>query len=145
MDLVIFEENKPLILQALGNGEFDYIESASEVFETEFFRFIKAKAILDKLADTYPSPRKKEEVPLWFYVASNLSMRLHGVHSFNAFPLVVRSGGLLNVLGPKGAQKVTHPDTGDVTIACGGFTMIARPPAIRTFCVNCPGTQRPMP
>jgi len=39
MDLVIFEENKPLILQALGNGEFDYIESASEVFETEFFPF----------------------------------------------------------------------------------------------------------
>jgi hypothetical protein len=121
MDLVIFEENKLFVLQALGNGDFDYIESASEVFETEFFRFIKAKAILDKLAETYPSPRKKEEVPLWFYVASNLSMRLHGVHSFNAFPLVVRSGGLLNVLGPKGAQKVTHPDRGDVTIACEGF------------------------
>jgi hypothetical protein len=121
MDLVIFEENKLFVLQALGNGDFDYIESASEVFETEFFRFIKAKAILDKLAETYPSPRKKEEVPLWFYVASNLSMRLHGVHSFNAFPLVVRSGGLLNVFGPKGAQKVTHPDSGDVTIACDGF------------------------
>ncbi len=121
MDLVIFEQNKPLVLEALDNGEFDYIESASEIFETEFFRFIKAKTILDKLAETYPSPRKKEEVPLWFYVASNLSMRLHGVHSFNAFPLVVRSGGLLNVLGPKGAQKVTHPDTGDVTIACEGF------------------------
>jgi hypothetical protein len=121
MDLVIFEQNKPLVLEALGNGEFDYIESASEVFETEFFRFIKAKTILDKLAETYPSPRKKEEVPLWFYVAGNLSMRLHGVHSFNAFPLVVRSGGLLNVLGPEGARKVTHPDTGDVTIACEGF------------------------
>lgn len=64
MDLVIFEQNKPLVLKALGNGEFDYIESASEVFETEFFRFIKAKTILDKLAETYPSPRKKEEVPL---------------------------------------------------------------------------------
>lgn len=121
MELVIFEQNKPLVLEALGEGEFDYIESASEVVETEFFRFIKATAILDTLAKTYPSPRKKEEVPLWFYVASNLSMRLHGVHSFHSFPLVVRSGGLLNVLGPKGAQKVTHPDTGDVTIACEGF------------------------
>ncbi|MBW2569912.1 MAG: transposase [Deltaproteobacteria bacterium] len=121
MDLVIFEQNKPLVLKALGNGEFDYVESASEVFETEFFRFIKARKILNKLAETYPTPRKKEEVPLWFYVAGNLSMRLHGVHSFNAFPLVVRSGGLLNVLGPKGAQKVIHPDTGDVTIACDGF------------------------
>ena len=121
MDLVIFEQDKPLVLTALRSGEFDSIESASEVVETEFFRFIKATAILDTLAETYPTPRKKEEVPLWFYVASNLSMRLHGVHSFHSFPLVVRSGGLLTVLGPHGAQKVTHPDTGDVTIACEGF------------------------
>ena len=121
MDLVIFEENKSLILQALGNGEFDYIESASEVYEADFFRFIKAKAILDKLARTYPTPRKKEDVPLWFYISSNLSMRLHGVHSFNAFPMVVRPGGMLNAFGPKAGRKVVHPDNGDVTIACEGF------------------------
>ena len=46
MDLVIFEENKPLVLQALSNGDFDYIESASEVYEADFFRFIKAGKIL---------------------------------------------------------------------------------------------------
>jgi len=86
MELVIFEENKPFVLQALGNGDFDYIESASEVFETDFFRFIKARAILNKLAESYPTPRKEEDVPLWLYVSSNLSMRLHGVHSFNAYP-----------------------------------------------------------
>jgi len=121
MDLVVFEKNKPLVLGALGNGEFDYIEAASEVFETDFFRFIGAKRILQKLAETYPSPRKKEEVPLWVYVAGNLSMRLHGVHSFNAFPLMVRAGGMINAFGPKMGRKVTHPDTGDVTIACEGF------------------------
>jgi len=56
MDFVIFEENKPLVLQALGSGDFDYIESASEVYEADFFRFIKARTILDKLAETYPTP-----------------------------------------------------------------------------------------
>ncbi len=121
MDLVILEENKPFVLQSLGNGDFDYIESASEVYEADFFRFIKAKTILDKLADTYPTPRKKQDVPLWFYISSNLSMRLHGVHSFNAFPMVVRSGGMLNAFGPKAGRKVVHPDNGDVTIACEGF------------------------
>ncbi|MFC1863573.1 transposase [Thermodesulfobacteriota bacterium] len=121
MDLVIFEQNKPYVLDALGNGDFDYIESASEIYEADFFRFIKAKTILDRLADTYPTPRKKEDVPLWFYISSNLSMRLHGVHSFNAFPMVVRSGGMLNAFGPKAGRKVVHPDNGDVTIACEGF------------------------
>ena len=76
MDLVVFEESKSLIWEALQEGEFDYMESASEVFETDFFRFIKAKPILSKLAETYPTPRKKEEVPLLFYVASDLSIRL---------------------------------------------------------------------
>ena len=46
MDLMIFEENKPYVLEALGNGDFDYIEGAGEVFETDFFRFIKAQSIL---------------------------------------------------------------------------------------------------
>ena len=48
-------------------------------------------------------------------------MRLHGVHSFNAFPMVVRSGGMLNAFGPKAGKKVVHPDNGDVTVACEGF------------------------
>jgi hypothetical protein len=121
MDMVVFEENKPLVLQALENGEFDYIETASEVFETEFFKYIGAKNILTKVAQTYPTPRQKEEVPLWFYIASELSMRLHGVHSYNAYPTVVRSGGMLNALAPKLSRSAIHPHTQDATIACEGF------------------------
>jgi hypothetical protein len=121
MDLVIFEENKPLVLEALRNGEFDYIEVASEVFEADFFRFIKARAFLGELAGTYPTPRKKEEVPFWFYVASNLSMRLHGVHAFDAFPMVVRCGGMLQAFGPQAGRKVVHPESGETTVFCEGF------------------------
>jgi len=121
MGWVIFEENKPFVLEALGNGEFDYMEAASEVLEADFFRFIKARALLDELAATDPTPRKKEDVPFWFYVASNLSMRLHGVHAFDAFPLVVRGGGMLQAFGPEAGRKVVHPQTGDTTILCEGF------------------------
>jgi hypothetical protein len=121
MDLVIFEDNKPLVLEALRNGEFDYMEAASEVFEADFFRFIKARTFLDELAETYPMPRKKEEVPFWFYVASNLSMRLHGVHAFDAFPMVVRCGGMLQAFGPKAGRKVVHPETRETTVLCEGF------------------------
>jgi Transposase DDE domain len=121
MDLVIFENNKPFVLEALQNGDFDYMEAASEVFEAEFFRFIKAKSLLDELSRSYPTPRKKEDVPFWFYVASNLSMRLHGVHAFDAFPMVVRAGGMLQAFGPAAGRKVVHPETGDTTILCEGF------------------------
>ncbi len=56
MDLVIFEENTPFILQSFRDGEFDYMEAASEVFEADFFRFIKARTLLDELAETRPLP-----------------------------------------------------------------------------------------
>jgi hypothetical protein len=121
MDLVVFEYDQNYVLECFRGGEFDFVDGVSEVAETEFFRYIGAKQILGKLAETYPTPREKEEVPLWMYVASNLSMRLHGVHSFHAYPYVIRCGGMLNAFGPKVARKTKHPETGDVTLSCNGF------------------------
>jgi len=121
MDLVCYEHDQGFVLEQFQDGTFDYLDAASEVVETEFFRFIGANRMLKELAKTYPSPRKKEQVPVWFYVASNLSMRLHGVHSFNAYPYVVRCGGMLNAFGAEIAHKATHPETGDVTLSCSGF------------------------
>ena len=121
MDIVCYERNQGFVLENFQKGEFDYMDTASEVVETEFFRYIGAKKILQELAATYPSPRKKHDVPVWFYMASNISMRLHGVHSFNAYPYVVRCGGMLNAFGPELGHKAKHPQTGDVTLSCAGF------------------------
>lgn len=48
-------------------------------------------------------------------------MRLHGVHAFDAFLMVVRSGGMLQAFGPKAGCKVVHSETGETTVACEGF------------------------
>ena len=121
VDLLCYERDQGFVLARFREGEFDYLDAASEVVETEFFRYLGAQQILRALAATYPTPRQKEEVPLWVYVASNLSLRLHGVHSFHAYPYVVRCGGMLTAFGPTVAAKVPHPDTGDVTLQCAGF------------------------
>jgi hypothetical protein len=121
MDLVVFEYDQGYVLENFCRGEFDFVDGVSEVAETEFFRYIGARRILGKMAETYPSPRDKEEVPLWMFLASNLSMRLHGVHSFHAYPYVIRCGGMLNAFGPEVAHKSKHPSTGDVTLSCSGF------------------------
>ena len=121
MDIVCYEHDQGFVLARFREGEFDYLEAASEGVETEFFRYLGAAQILRDLAATYPTPRQKAEVPLWVSLASNRSLRLHGVHSFHAYPYVVRCGGMLNAFGPTVAAKVTHPDTGDVTLRCAGF------------------------
>jgi hypothetical protein len=121
VDIVVYQQDQSGVVDHFREGDFDYLDAVSEVEETQFFRYIGAHKILAKLAESYPSPRKKEEVPRWMYLASNLSMRLHGVHSFQAYPYVVRCGGMLNAFGPEVGHKTVHPETQAVTLSCAGF------------------------
>ena len=104
-DICCYEHDRGFVLERFQRGEFDYVDSASEVLETEFLRYIEQKSILEELGESYPSPRKKHDVPVWLYLACNISMRMHGVHAYHAFPYLVRVGGMLTVFGPKVAHK----------------------------------------
>lgn len=65
MDLLCYEHDQGFVLARFRQGEFDYLDAASEVVETEFFRSLGAAQLLPALAGTYPTPRQKAEVPLW--------------------------------------------------------------------------------
>jgi hypothetical protein len=119
--LMYFERNDTFVIEAFRRGEFDYLEGVGEVSEVDFFRALAGKRVLQKLADTYPSPCRKHEGPLWVYIASDISMGFHGVHPFHAFPYVVRSGGLVQAFGSQMGHKAIHPETGDVSLRCEGF------------------------
>lgn len=121
MNLVVFEQDKARVRDSLRKGTIDYLETVSEGAETDFFKYLNTRGILKHLAETYPLKRKKKEVPTWLYIASDLSLRLHGMQSFHGYPFVVRTGGLLNAFGPEVGKKVVHPQTGQVTIHCPGF------------------------
>ena len=121
MDLIVFEQDRPFILRSLCSGDFDYIEAANEVAEADFFRDLFKRKVIADLAESYPTPRQKEEVPLWLYVASEISMKLHGSNSHYSYPHIIRCGGLLEALGPALARKITDKKTGDVALACEGF------------------------
>ncbi len=118
---MLFERSDAFVVEAFRRGEFDYLEGVGEVSEADFFRAITARKVLEKLAATYPSPCQKHDVPVWAYIAGDISMRFHGVHQFHAFPYVVRSGGMINAFSPMMGHKATHPQTGDVSLSCLGF------------------------
>lgn len=121
MDLIIFENNKSYVIDEYREGRYDYVELASDVAETKFFQYLFGQEVLRKLAETYPTPRERHHVPLWMYLSSQLSLRLHGSQSFHSYPLIIRSGGLLDALGPEQARRAVDPQTGDVSIGCAGF------------------------
>src|SRR5271165_5032538 len=118
---MLFERNDAQVLEAFRHGEFDYVDAIGEVSEADFFRVITERKMLDKLAQSYPSPRERHDVPLWVYMASNLSMRFHGEHHFHAFPFLVRSSSMIEAFGPAMGHKATHPETGDISLRCEGF------------------------
>jgi hypothetical protein len=122
MDLVSFQYDRSFVLEALRQGDIDYLEHVSEAAEADLFRHLIRRQIIQRLAETYPTPRKKEEVAVWIYLSSELTLKLHGAQSYHAFPRILRSGGLIEALGPElGGRKTPHPETGDVTLACPGF------------------------
>jgi hypothetical protein len=121
VDFVVFENNKPFVIDEFREGRFDYIELASDVAETRFFQFLFGKQIVEQLAEHFPTPRQREHVPMWMYLSSQLALRLHGQHAFHGYPLIIRCGGLLDALGPDVGRREVDPDTGNMTLHCQGF------------------------
>jgi hypothetical protein len=121
MDLQIIEHHPQRVLEALRRGEFDAVEIVGEADEREFFERLFREKLLEELAATLPSDREKKEVPPWFILAANLSLKLHQENSFLAFERVIRCGGLLSALPPELASKRMDPQTKALLLRCQGF------------------------
>jgi hypothetical protein len=121
MNLEIIEQHQQQILEAFSQREFDQIEMIGEADEKEFFELCFREKLLARLAETMPTERKKEEVPLWFELAANLSLKLHWENSYSALERVVQGGGLLSALPPDLARKHLDAQTQQIWIQCRGF------------------------
>jgi hypothetical protein len=121
MDLELVEPHPRRVLEAFRQGDFDGLEILGQADEKAFFELCFREKLLEALAATMPTARKKEEVPKWFVLAANLSLKLHGEHAFHAFDRVVRCGGLLSALDPAIASKHLDREQGQVALRCVGF------------------------
>lgn len=97
--LIIYEKNKPRVLSALRNGEIDYVDLTSWSFLDEFFGYLFGIKFFESIAEGYPSPRKREGIPLWFLIAAYMQLKLHTEEAFMKLPFVLRSGSILCRVG----------------------------------------------
>src|SRR5260370_42617522 len=121
MNLSFIEYEPQKVLEAFRRGEFHGLEVIGQADERDFFHRCFQEHLLEKLADSLPTTRKKLEVPRWFILAANLSLKLHQENSFLAFERGVRCGGLLAALPPDRATKHLDPQTQRWGLACQGF------------------------
>lgn len=120
-DLDLIEHHPQRVMEAFRQGEFDQLEIIGEADEKEFFELCLRERILQALAESMPTERKKIEVPLWFQLAANLSLKLHQENSYAAFEAVAQCGGLLSALPPELASKHLDAQTQAIWIECAGF------------------------
>jgi hypothetical protein len=121
MNLSLVEYQPQKVLAAFRQGDFDGLEVIGQADERDFFQRAFQARLLHRLADSMPSARQKEEVPRWFILAANLSLKLHQENSFLAFERVVRCGGLLAALPPDLAAKHLDGKTRQWALQCQGF------------------------
>jgi hypothetical protein len=93
---IIYEENKIKVRKCLREGKLDYLDLADWTFQDNFFAFLLTIRFFEICGASYPSPRKKEEVPIWFLLACKVQMKLHTTSSFNQLPGLLRSGAVLS-------------------------------------------------
>ena len=121
MTIWAFQENKPWVKEMLEDGFIDHMEIVSRVTETQFFQKLLGSGDLARLAKTYPTPREKEEVPLWLYLSSQLTLRLHGAPGFSSLPYILQCGGLRKALGDEQVAIKEDLETGCQRISYKGY------------------------
>lgn len=93
---IIYEENRLKVLTDLKEGRIDYFDLADWTFQDNFFAFLLGIRFFEICGASYPTPRKKEEVALWFLLACKVQMKLHTTSSFGQLPGILRSGAVLS-------------------------------------------------
>ncbi len=83
---IIYESNREKVLKDLKRENVDYLDLADWTFQDKFFAFLLGIRFFEICGASYPSPRKKEEVALWFLLACKVQMKLHTTASFEQLP-----------------------------------------------------------
>lgn len=95
----IYQENKRQVSEEFGKGEVTYIDLSSWTFADRFIAFLLSIDFFAFAVRSYPSPRVKEDVPMWILICCALQMKLHTTSSFSRLPGILGSGAILSRLG----------------------------------------------
>ncbi len=70
--LIIFEENKVKVRERLKDGRIDYFDLTSWSFQDRLFGFLMEQRFFEWCASSYPTPRERENIPVWFLLACGI-------------------------------------------------------------------------
>lgn len=93
--VIIFQENKVEVRRRLKDGRIDYLDLTSWSFQDRFFGFLMEERFFEWCGSSYPTPRQRENIPVWFLLGCVLQMKLHRTAAFQRLEYILRSGSIL--------------------------------------------------
>ncbi len=98
-ELILFRENKVEVRKRLKDGRIDYLDLTSWSFQDRFFGFLIGEGFFEWCGASYPTPRERENIPVWFLLACVIQMKLSRSAAFRRLDYILRSGSILTRVG----------------------------------------------
>ena len=92
---IVFKENKIEVRRRLKDGRIDYLDLTSWSFQDRLFAFLIEERFFEWCGSSYPTPRERENIPVWFLLACVIQMKLHRTAAFQRLEYILRSGSIL--------------------------------------------------
>ena len=95
----IYEKNPKNVESKLEQGEIDYADLTCWSLPDEFLCFVMQSQLFQFIDKTYPNPRSKNEIPIWFLITCQFIMRLYQTGKYDHLRYLLNSGSLLTRFG----------------------------------------------
>jgi Transposase DDE domain len=108
---MIYQKSQQKVEFLLSEGKIDYAELSRWSFPDEFLSFVLECDLLSFVDKTYPNPRTKNEVPIWFIITCQFLMRLHQTGHYQHLDYLLNAGSILTRFGFNvGSKKIGFND-----------------------------------
>ena len=95
----IYTENKKKLIRLIKDGHQELVEFSRWSSADDFAHYVLKAGFLEFADNSYPSPRKKTEVPVWFLLCAQLLMRLYNRTAYSDLGTFLKSGSVLCRVG----------------------------------------------
>jgi hypothetical protein len=98
-ELQIIYQNQEKIIKKLNTGDVDAIELSVEQITDEFMIYGLRSGLIDELSQTFPDPRKEEEISTKLILSASMAGHFQDMYALSQSPYALHSPTLLAELG----------------------------------------------
>jgi Transposase DDE domain len=107
----VYKKNQKRIEIRLEQGDIDYADLTHWSFPDEFLCFVMESQLLKFVDKTYPNPRTKNQIPIWFLISCQFVMHLYQTGRYNHLRYLLNAGSILTRFGFNvGSPKIGFND-----------------------------------